>query len=195
MCCCSCCAALLTLISPMVVNEAISYLILSLNPKLILFECQVDVLLSDGLCHEVFQPSDTSFSLQVRAPRIWCDIKHCHVLIVVSGFNILNSCPVSFPRCVTASVSASASMTQQLLSGRGPRPRPFRVTNADRSVKKGVMADTLEDLMNKVRMGRKVLKGLMWCSWGWMMITQWLLEVILSQDSIFCVKSSCQCVQ
>lgn len=54
-------------------------------------------------------------------------------------------------RCVTASVSASASMTQQLLSGRAPRPKPFRVTNADRSVKKGIMADVLQDLMNKVR--------------------------------------------
>uniref|UniRef100_A0A8C9ZJF0 Cell death inducing DFFA like effector c n=1 Tax=Sander lucioperca TaxID=283035 RepID=A0A8C9ZJF0_SANLU len=30
------------------------------------------------------------------------------------------------------------------------RPKPFRVTNADRSVKKGIMAETLEDLMNKV---------------------------------------------
>lgn len=56
-----------------------------------------------------------------------------------------------FLRCVTASVSASASMTQQLLSGRVPRPKPFRVTNADRSVKKGIMADMLEDLTNKVR--------------------------------------------
>lgn len=58
--------------------------------------------------------------------------------------------PSSLSKCVTASVSASTSMTQQLLSGRAPRPRPFRVTNADRSVKKGIMADTLEDLMNKV---------------------------------------------
>ncbi|XP_044079479.1 cell death activator CIDE-3 [Siniperca chuatsi] len=58
--------------------------------------------------------------------------------------------PSSLSKCVTASVSASASMTQQLLSGRAPRPKPFRVTNADRSVKKGIMADTLEDLMNKV---------------------------------------------
>uniref|UniRef100_A0A669EAR7 Cell death inducing DFFA like effector c n=1 Tax=Oreochromis niloticus TaxID=8128 RepID=A0A669EAR7_ORENI len=46
-------------------------------------------------------------------------------------------------------MSASASMTQQLLSGRVPRPKPFRVLNADRSVKKGIMADTLEDLTNK----------------------------------------------
>lgn len=58
--------------------------------------------------------------------------------------------PSNLSKCVTASVSASASMTQQLLSGRVPRPKPFRVTNADRSVKKGIMADTLEDLTNKV---------------------------------------------
>ncbi|KAM3621341.1 uncharacterized protein V6R79_009802 [Siganus canaliculatus] len=55
--------------------------------------------------------------------------------------------PSSLTKCVTA----SASMTQQLLlSGRAPRLRPFRVTNADRSVKKGIMADTLEDLIHKV---------------------------------------------
>lgn len=58
--------------------------------------------------------------------------------------------PTSLSKCVTASVSASASMTQQLLSARAPRPKPFRVTNADRSVKKGIMAETLEDLMNKI---------------------------------------------
>ncbi|CAJ1051398.1 cell death activator CIDE-3 [Xyrichtys novacula] len=57
--------------------------------------------------------------------------------------------PSSLSKCVTASVSASASMTQQLLAGRGSRPKPYRVTNADRSVKKGIMADTLKDLMNK----------------------------------------------
>lgn len=57
--------------------------------------------------------------------------------------------PSSLSKCVAASVSASTSMTQQLLASRGPRPKPFRVTNADRSVKKGIMADTLEDLMNK----------------------------------------------
>lgn len=41
-------------------------------------------------------------------------------------------------------------MTQQLLSGRAARPKPFRVTNAERSVKKGIMADSLEDLLRKV---------------------------------------------
>uniref|UniRef100_UPI003AAC1292 cell death activator CIDE-3 n=1 Tax=Centroberyx gerrardi TaxID=166262 RepID=UPI003AAC1292 len=58
--------------------------------------------------------------------------------------------PTSLSKCVSASVSASASMTQQLLSGRTPRPKPFRVTSADRSVKKGIMADGLQDLINKV---------------------------------------------
>ncbi|XP_056129908.1 lipid transferase CIDEC-like isoform X2 [Lampris incognitus] len=58
--------------------------------------------------------------------------------------------PASLSKCVTASVSASASMTQQLLSGRTPRPRPFRVTSADRTMKKGIMADGLHDLIDKV---------------------------------------------
>lgn len=57
--------------------------------------------------------------------------------------------PSSLSKCVAASVSASASMTQQLLASQGPQTKPFRVTNADRSMKKGIMADTLEDLMNK----------------------------------------------
>ncbi|XP_027857529.1 cell death activator CIDE-3 isoform X1 [Xiphophorus couchianus] len=58
--------------------------------------------------------------------------------------------PSSLSKVVTSSVSASASMTTQLLSGRTLRPKPFRVTNADRSVKKGIMAETLLDLMSKV---------------------------------------------
>ncbi|XP_034023097.1 cell death activator CIDE-3 [Thalassophryne amazonica] len=60
--------------------------------------------------------------------------------------------PASLSKCVTASMSASAVMTQQLLSGCAHRSRkPFRVTNSDRSVKKGIVADDLEDLINKVR--------------------------------------------
>uniref|UniRef100_A0A3B3TF25 Cell death inducing DFFA like effector c n=1 Tax=Paramormyrops kingsleyae TaxID=1676925 RepID=A0A3B3TF25_9TELE len=55
----------------------------------------------------------------------------------------------SFFRCVTASVNASASMTQQLFTGLNSRPRPFRVANADRSLKKGIMADSLRDLLDK----------------------------------------------
>ncbi|XP_043978719.1 cell death activator CIDE-3 isoform X2 [Gambusia affinis] len=58
--------------------------------------------------------------------------------------------PSSLSKVVTSSVSASASMTSQLLAGRTLRPKPFRVTNADHSVKKGIMAETLLDLMNKV---------------------------------------------
>ncbi|KAF7658911.1 hypothetical protein LDENG_00006290 [Lucifuga dentata] len=54
--------------------------------------------------------------------------------------------PASLSKCV----SASASMTQQLLSGHAPQPKPFRVTNADRSVKKGIMADRLQELISKV---------------------------------------------
>ncbi|XP_048878828.1 cell death activator CIDE-3 [Brienomyrus brachyistius] len=57
--------------------------------------------------------------------------------------------PTSLSKCVTASVNASASMTQQLFTGLNSRPRPFRVSNADRSVKKGIMADSLRDLLDK----------------------------------------------
>ncbi|XP_061731219.1 lipid transferase CIDEC-like [Nerophis ophidion] len=65
--------------------------------------------------------------------------------------------PSTFSKCVTASVSASASMTQQLLSGRTPSPKPFRVTNADRSLKKGIMAYALDDLIDKVSDSLNVL--------------------------------------
>ncbi|XP_061076514.1 cell death activator CIDE-3 isoform X2 [Conger conger] len=58
--------------------------------------------------------------------------------------------PTSLSKCVTASVTASASMTQQLLTGLTPRLRAFRVTNADRSVRKGIVADGLRDLIDKV---------------------------------------------
>ncbi|KAJ8259838.1 hypothetical protein GJAV_G00174060 [Gymnothorax javanicus] len=58
--------------------------------------------------------------------------------------------PTSLSRRVSATVTASANMTQQLLVGRTPRLRPFRVTNTDRSVRKGVMADRLQDLLDKV---------------------------------------------
>lgn len=59
----------------------------------------------------------------------------------------------SLSKCVTA----SASVTQQLLSGRPPRPKPFRVTNAERSLKKGLMAHALEDLLRKVKEVMNVL--------------------------------------
>ncbi|EOB08762.1 Cell death activator CIDE-3, partial [Anas platyrhynchos] len=50
------------------------------------------------------------------------------------------------PRCV----SASASMTQQLLLNPAPRPRPFRVCNWDRSLRKGIMAPSLAELLRQV---------------------------------------------
>ncbi|XP_041946776.1 cell death activator CIDE-3 isoform X1 [Alosa sapidissima] len=64
--------------------------------------------------------------------------------------------PTSLSRCVSASVAASASMTQQLLTGSTPCQRPFRVANADRTVKKGIMADSLRDLLDKVMDGLHV---------------------------------------
>lgn len=41
-------------------------------------------------------------------------------------------------------------MTQQLLATPPPRARPYRVSNWDRTVRKGIMADSLEDLIEKV---------------------------------------------
>ncbi|KAG7278214.1 hypothetical protein CRUP_012710 [Coryphaenoides rupestris] len=51
------------------------------------------------------------------------------------------------PASLSRYVTASASLTQQLLSARPPPLRPFRVTSADRSLKKGIMADRLEGLI------------------------------------------------
>lgn len=41
-------------------------------------------------------------------------------------------------------------MTQQLLAGPAPRPRPYRVCNGDRSLRKGVMAPSLAELLRQV---------------------------------------------
>ncbi|GCB65234.1 hypothetical protein scyTo_0013434 [Scyliorhinus torazame] len=54
--------------------------------------------------------------------------------------------PSSISRCV----SASASATSQLLHS-SPQQRPFRVCNWDRSLKKGVMAEGLQNLLDKVQ--------------------------------------------
>ncbi|NWI46899.1 CIDEC protein, partial [Picathartes gymnocephalus] len=54
---------------------------------------------------------------------------------------------VSLPRCV----SASASMTQQLLAGPAPPPRPYRVCNCERSLRKGVMAPSLAELLRQAQ--------------------------------------------
>ncbi|XP_036246054.1 cell death activator CIDE-3 isoform X1 [Molothrus ater] len=52
---------------------------------------------------------------------------------------------------VSKCVSASASMTQQLLAGPAPRPRPYRVCNGDRSLRKGVMAPSLAELLRQAQ--------------------------------------------
>ncbi|XP_006872256.1 PREDICTED: cell death activator CIDE-3 [Chrysochloris asiatica] len=59
--------------------------------------------------------------------------------------------PKSLSRYVAVSTSV---VTQQLLSDARPevpRARPYRVSNANRSVRKGIMAHSLEDLLHKVR--------------------------------------------
>ncbi|XP_037657450.1 cell death activator CIDE-3 [Choloepus didactylus] len=59
--------------------------------------------------------------------------------------------PKSHSSCVTESTSV---VPQQLLSEPGveaPRARPYRVSNAARSVRKGFMAHSLADLLVKVR--------------------------------------------
>ncbi|XP_019360954.1 PREDICTED: cell death activator CIDE-3 isoform X2 [Gavialis gangeticus] len=55
------------------------------------------------------------------------------------------------PSSISKCVSASASMTQQLLSSPAPRARPFRVCNWDRSLRKGIMAESLADLLGKIQ--------------------------------------------
>uniref|UniRef100_A0A674J1Q9 CIDE-N domain-containing protein n=1 Tax=Terrapene triunguis TaxID=2587831 RepID=A0A674J1Q9_9SAUR len=42
---------------------------------------------------------------------------------------------------------SSASMTQQLLSSPVPRARPYRICNWDRSIRKGLVAESLRDLL------------------------------------------------
>ncbi|KAM6324617.1 lipid transferase CIDEC [Podargus strigoides] len=48
---------------------------------------------------------------------------------------------------VSKCVSASASMTQQLLSSPAPQPRPYRICNWDRSLRKGIVAHSLAELL------------------------------------------------
>ncbi|KFP82099.1 Cell death activator CIDE-3, partial [Acanthisitta chloris] len=43
------------------------------------------------------------------------------------------------------------SMTQQLLAGPAPPPRPYRVCNWDRSLRKGVMAGSLAELLRQAQ--------------------------------------------
>uniref|UniRef100_A0A8D0L2G1 CIDE-N domain-containing protein n=1 Tax=Sphenodon punctatus TaxID=8508 RepID=A0A8D0L2G1_SPHPU len=54
--------------------------------------------------------------------------------------------PPCYPRCITA----SASMTQQLLSSPAPCARSYCVSNWDCSLRKGIMAESLRHLLEKV---------------------------------------------
>ncbi|XP_061148052.1 lipid transferase CIDEC-like isoform X1 [Syngnathus typhle] len=91
----------------------------------------------------------------MRATAGSIQLTSCRALSSVMDYALksLNLLTQSSLKCV----SASASVTQQLLSRQVSRPKPFRVTNADRSLKKGIMADALDDLMNKVSDSLNVL--------------------------------------
>uniref|UniRef100_A0A2I3GR42 Cell death inducing DFFA like effector c n=1 Tax=Nomascus leucogenys TaxID=61853 RepID=A0A2I3GR42_NOMLE len=63
----------------------------------------------------------------------------------------MKSLSLLYPKRVSVRTSV---VTQQLLSEpspKAPRARPCRVSTADRSVRKGIMAYSLEDLLLKVR--------------------------------------------
>ncbi|KAL2803453.1 cell death activator CIDE-3 isoform 3, partial [Daubentonia madagascariensis] len=67
----------------------------------------------------------------------------------------MKSLSLLYPKSLSRHVAVSTSVvTQQLLSEPSretPRARPYRVSTADRSVRKGIMAHSLEDLLHKVR--------------------------------------------
>ncbi|XP_034762510.2 lipid transferase CIDEC-like isoform X1 [Acipenser ruthenus] len=73
-----------------------------------------------------------------RADSEWVD---CSEVLLIMDYAM---------KSLSKYVSASASMTQQLLTGPATRPKPFRVANFNRSIKKGIMADGLRDLLNKL---------------------------------------------
>lgn len=58
---------------------------------------------------------------------------------------------------VSRHVAVSTSVVTQQLSSKSsleaPKARPCRVSTADRSVRKGIIAHSLKDLLNKVREG------------------------------------------
>lgn len=67
----------------------------------------------------------------------------------------MKSLSLLYPKSLTRHVAVSTSVvTQQLLSEPGleaPRARPCRVSSVDRSVRRGLTAQSLEDLLRKVR--------------------------------------------
>ncbi|XP_052577730.1 cell death activator CIDE-3 isoform X1 [Peromyscus californicus insignis] len=73
----------------------------------------------------------------------------------------MKSLSLLYPKSLSRHVAVStAVVTQQLVSKpsrKAPRARPCRVSTADRKVRKGIMAHSLEDLLGKVRNVTKVL--------------------------------------
>ncbi|XP_077931495.1 lipid transferase CIDEC isoform X3 [Halichoerus grypus] len=67
----------------------------------------------------------------------------------------MKSLSLLYPKSLSRHVAVSTSgVTQELLSESGPeapKARPCRVSTADRSVRKGIMAHSLKDLQHKVR--------------------------------------------
>uniref|UniRef100_A0A8C8ZGL7 Lipid transferase CIDEC n=1 Tax=Prolemur simus TaxID=1328070 RepID=A0A8C8ZGL7_PROSS len=67
----------------------------------------------------------------------------------------MKSLSLLYPKSLSRHVAVSTAVVpQQLLSEpsrEAPRARPYRVSTADRSVRKGVIAHSLEDLLHKVR--------------------------------------------
>uniref|UniRef100_A0A8D2DZW6 Cell death inducing DFFA like effector c n=1 Tax=Sciurus vulgaris TaxID=55149 RepID=A0A8D2DZW6_SCIVU len=65
----------------------------------------------------------------------------------------MKSLSLLYPKSLSRHVAVSTSVvTQQLLSEpslEAPRARPCRVSTADRRVRKGIMAHSLEDLIHK----------------------------------------------
>uniref|UniRef100_F6YFD3 Cell death inducing DFFA like effector c n=1 Tax=Monodelphis domestica TaxID=13616 RepID=F6YFD3_MONDO len=57
------------------------------------------------------------------------------------------------PKSLSSWVAVSTSVTQQLLAETNlvTKARPYRVSNADRSIRKGIMADSLLDLNHKIQ--------------------------------------------
>ncbi|XP_053454765.1 cell death activator CIDE-3 isoform X1 [Nycticebus coucang] len=67
----------------------------------------------------------------------------------------MKSLSLLYPKSLSRHVAVSTSVvTQELLSEPSqetPRAQPYRVSTADRSVRKGITAHSLEDLLHKVR--------------------------------------------
>uniref|UniRef100_A0A8C8Z6T7 Cell death inducing DFFA like effector c n=1 Tax=Prolemur simus TaxID=1328070 RepID=A0A8C8Z6T7_PROSS len=65
----------------------------------------------------------------------------------------MKSLSLLYPKSLSRHVAVSTAVVpQQLLSEpsrEAPRARPYRVSTADRSVRKGVIAHSLEDLLHK----------------------------------------------